>query len=541
MFTKFNYFNLFTAEMPYINIIGKLIYSCNTKLPRGEKMQLKVQPIDIKVGKYKVVMNTQDAKELGVNEGDRVRVRGNSTLTAIVDFTEDLISSGTIGVYHEVQELLSKELTETVVVTPAEKPRSAHIVRKVMDGKKLERDEVNLLVRDIVEENLSDIELAAFITATHIRDLSEDETEWLTKAMIDTGEQIKFSSSPIMDKHSIGGVPGNKITLLIVPIVAANGLLIPKTSSRAITGAGGTADLMEVLAPVAFTAAQIKEMTEKVGGVIVWGGGTNIAPADDKLIRIEYPLSVDPHCQLLASIMAKKGAVGAQKVVIDIPMGSGTKIPDAKAGRKLARDLIGLGERLGMDVDCALTYGASPIGRTVGPALEVREALKVLETMEGPNSLIEKSVIIAGMLLEMGGVTPRGHGRELALETLRSGKALAKMKEIIQIQGGNPNVTHKDIPVGQYTADILAPSNGYIIEFFNKRIVQLARLAGAPNDKGSGVLIHKKRGESVQVGQPVLTVYAEKKEKLDEAVRFAREFIPIVVEGMLIERVDEIN
>ncbi|KXS40745.1 MAG: thymidine phosphorylase [Methanolobus sp. T82-4] len=504
-------------------------------------MQLKVQPIDIKVGKYKVVLNTIDAKELGVYEGDRVRIKDHVTLTAIVDFTEDMISPGMVGLYHEVQEQLQREWTETVEVEPAERPKSSRIIRKVMDGFKLERDEINELVKDIVEENLNDIEIAAFLTATYIKDMSEDETEWLTRAMIDTGEKIEFSTSPIMDKHSIGGVPGNKITLLIVPTVAANGLLIPKTSSRAITGAGGTADLMEILAPVEFSASQIKEMTEKVGGVIVWGGATNIAPADDKLIKIEYPLSIDPHCQLLASIMAKKGAVGAQKVVMDIPMGAGTKILDAKTGRKLARDLISLGERLGMDVDCALTYGASPVGRTVGPALEVIEALKVLETMEGPNSLIEKSVALAGMLLEMGGVAARGQGRDLAYETLKNGKALAKMKEIIEIQGGNPDVTHEDIKVGEFKADITAPANGYIIEFYNKRIVQTARYAGAPNDKGAGVLIHKKRGEVVEKGQPVLTVYAEKKDKLEDAVKFCRENPPILVEGMLIEKVADLR
>ncbi|QLC49805.1 AMP phosphorylase [Methanolobus zinderi] len=504
-------------------------------------MQLKVQPIDIKVGKYKVVLNTIDAKELGVYEGDRVRIKDHVTLTAIVDFTEDMISPGMVGLYHEVQEQLQREWTETVEVEPAERPKSSRIIRKVMDGFKLERDEINELVKDIVEENLNDIEIAAFLTATYIKDMSEDETEWLTRAMIETGEKIEFSTSPIMDKHSIGGVPGNKISLLIVPIVAANGLLIPKTSSRAITGAGGTADLMEILAPVEFSASQIKEMTEKVGGVIVWGGATNIAPADDKLIKIEYPLSIDPHCQLLASIMAKKGAVGAQKVVMDIPMGAGTKILDAKTGRKLARDLISLGERLGMDVDCALTYGASPVGRTVGPALEVIEALKVLETMEGPNSLIEKSVALAGMLLEMGGVAARGQGRDLAYETLKNGKALAKLKEIIEIQGGNPDVTHEDIKVGEFKADITAPANGYIIEFYNKRIVQTARYAGAPNDKGAGVLIHKKRGEVVEKGQPVLTVYAEKKDKLEDAVKFCRENPPILVEGMLIEKVADLR
>ncbi len=500
-------------------------------------MELKVQPIDVKVGKYKVILNTIDAKELGVNEGDRVRIKDHVTITAIVDFTEDMIAPGMIGLYHEVQEQLKREWTEIVDVTPAEKPKSTYIIKKCMERKTLTRDEIYTLVEDIVQENLSEIELSAFLTASYINDMSDDETEWLTRAMIDTGEKLSFETHPIMDKHSIGGVPGNKISLLIVPIVAANGLLIPKTSSRAITGAGGTADLMEILAPVDFNAAQIKEMTEKVGGVLVWGGGTNIAPADDKLIKVEYPLSIDPHCQMLASIMAKKGAIGADHVVMDIPTGPGTKIANVQEGRKLARDLINLGERLGMNVDCALTYGSSPIGRTVGPALEVIEALKVLESFEGPNSLIEKSAVLAGMLLEMGGAAPKGQGHDLAIETIKDGRALAKLKEIIKAQGGNPDVTHKDIKVGEYTADLLAPANGYIIEFDNKRLIQIARMAGAPNDKGAGVMIHKKHGEPVKKDEPVLTIYAEKENKLQAAFSGARQIPPIVVEGMLLERV----
>jgi AMP phosphorylase len=500
-------------------------------------MELKVQPIDIKVGKYKIILNSIDAKELGVYEGDRVRVTGHVTVTAIVDFTEDMISPGMIGLYHEVKEQLQREWTEIVEIEPAEKPKSARLIRKNMDGEKLVQEEIYGLVKDIVEENLSEIELAAFLTSTYINDMTDDETEWLTRAMIDTGEKLEFAKGPIMDKHSIGGVPGNKISLLVVPIVAANGLLIPKTSSRAITGAGGTSDLMEVLAPVEFSASQVKEMTEKVGGVLVWGGATNIAPADDKLIKVEYPLSIDPHCQLLASIMAKKGAVGADNVVIDIPTGPGTKIENVQEGRKLARDLINLGERLGMNVDCALTYGASPVGRTVGPALEVREALQVLETGEGPNSLIEKSMVLAGMLLEMGGVAARGQGNELAMETLKNGKALAKLRQIIEVQGGNPDVTYKDITPGEYTAEITAPANGYVLEFKNKRVVQIARLAGAPNDKGAGVLINKKQGEPVKKGEPVLIIHAEKKNKLETALQNAQRDSPIVVEGMLLERV----
>lgn len=499
-------------------------------------MEFKIQALQIKAGKYKVVLNTQDAKELGVRGGDRVQLKDHSYLTAIVE-TGDMIPKGTVGVYQECCEKLGAACALTVNIIPTSRPNSVSFIKKMMDKQKLTQEEIYQIVQDIVKDNLTEIEMSAFVTTSYIHGMSTDEIEWLTRAMIDTGEKIEFQTHPIMDKHSIGGVPGNKISLLVVPIIAANGLLIPKTSSRAITGAAGTADLMEVLAPVEFSAEEIKTITERVGGVIAWGGATNIAPADDKLIQSEYPLSIDPHNQLLASIMAKKGAVGADCVVIDIPVGNGTKVPTMEDGKKLARELIELGERLGMNVECAMTYGASPVGRTIGPALEVREALKVLETMQGPNSLIEKSTALAGILLEMGGAAVKGRGKELAMETLRSGKAHDKLKEIIEAQGGNPNITHTDIKPGEHKGDLTSPADGYIIEFDNKRIVEIARIAGAPIDKGAGVWIHRKKGEIVKKGEPLFTIFADKGWKLDNALKSAEKDYPLIVEGMLLERV----
>jgi AMP phosphorylase len=499
-------------------------------------MEFKIQALQIKAGKYKVVLNTQDAKELGVRGGDRVQIKDHSYLTAIVE-TGEMIPKGTVGVYQECCEKLGAVCPLTVNIIPTSRPTSVGFIKKMMNKQKLTQEEIYQIVQDIVRDNLTDIEMSAFVTTSYIHGMSTDEIEWMTRAMIDTGEKIEFQTHPIMDKHSIGGVPGNKISLLVVPIIAANGLLIPKTSSRAITGAAGTADLMEVLAPVEFSAEEIKSITERVGGVIAWGGATNIAPADDKLIQSEYPLSIDPHNQLLASIMAKKGAVGADCVVIDIPVGNGTKVPTMEEGKKLARELIELGERLGMNVECAMTYGASPVGRTIGPALEVREALKVLETMQGPNSLIEKSTALAGILLEMGGTAVKGHGKELALETLRSGKAHNKLKEIIEAQGGNPNIVHTDIKPGEYKGDLTSPADGYVIEFDNKRIVEIARIAGAPIDKGAGVWIHRKKGELVKKGEPLFTIFADKGWKLDNALKSAEKDYPLIVEGMLLERV----
>ncbi len=499
-------------------------------------MELKVHPLNISVGKYKVVLNLKDAMELGVMAGDRVKLKDSGYSTAILEISEDFIEQGKVGVYLECMERMGDACPETIDITPAPRPESLKYIKKVMNKQKLTQPEVNAIVQDIVKDNLSDLELGTFVTSTYIHGMDGDETEWLTKAMIESGDTIEFDTHPIMDKHSIGGVPGNKISLLVVPIIAASGLLIPKTSSRAITGAAGTADLMEVLAPVEFSAEEVKSITEKVGGIIAWGGATNIAPADDKLIRAEYPLSVDPRCQLLASIMAKKGAVGADAVVIDIPTGAGTKVPTIADGRKLAKDLIELGERLEINVECAMTYGASPVGRTVGPALEVIEAMKVLETMEGPNSLIEKSTSIAGILLEMGGVALRDRGKDMAMEILRSGKAYAKMKEIIEAQGGDPDVKYPEIKIGTESAAIPSPADGYVIEFDNKRIVEIARLAGAPIDKGAGVRIHKKKGEIVKKGEPILTVYAEKGWKLDNALKNAQQSFPLIVEGMVLER-----
>ncbi len=503
-------------------------------------MELKVQALEIKAGKYKVVINTQDAKELGVRGGDRVRLKDHSFITAIVE-TGDMFPKGTVGVYQECCEKLGKVCPLTIDLVPTSRPNSVRFIKKMMDQQKLTQDEIYQIVQDIVKENLTEIEMSAFVTTSYIHGMTSDETEWLTRAMIDSGEKIEFQTHPIMDKHSIGGVPGNKISLLVVPIIAANHLLIPKTSSRAITGAAGTADLMEVLAPVEFTAEEIKSITEKIGGVIAWGGATNIAPADDKLIRAEYPLSIDPRCQLLSSIMAKKGAVGADCVAIDIPVGTGTKINTIEEGKKLARDLIELGERLGMNVECAMTYGASPVGRTVGPALEVREALKVLETMEGPNSLIEKATGIAGILLEMGGVAVKGRGKDIAMDTLRSGKALSKLKEIIEAQGGDPNIKHTDIKPGEQRGELFSSADGYIIEFDNMRIVEIARMAGAPIDKGAGVWIHKKKGETVKKGEPLITVFADKSWKLTNAMKSAEKAYPLIVEGMLLERVQPFN
>ncbi len=500
-------------------------------------MELKVKRIDIEVGGYEVIVNEEDAKELGLHPQDRAKItRKGHITTAIVNISQSMIKRGEIGLFVEISGKIGAKNGDIIKITPTSRPLSVDYIKKKINGEKLSKDEIYSIVRDIVDDNLSNIELASYVTAIEIRSMDIDETQWVTEAMVNTGETLDFEYT-VFDVHSIGGVPGNKYAPISVPIASSAGLKIPKTSSRAISSASGTADLMEVLTNVNLSVKDIKRIVDEVGATLAWGGSVNLAPADDKIVRVEYPLGLDPHSQVLASVMAKKKAVGADFLILDIPMGPETKVPNERVARRYAMDFIELGERLGITVEAAVTYGGQPVGRAIGPALEAREAMMALEGKVVSNSLIEKSTDIAGMLLELGNVVNRGEGKDEAKKILKSGKARDKFLEIINAQGSRGFEKSDDIPIGKYQYDILAKEGGYISIVSNKSIVKIARAAGAPRDKGAGILLHRKKSEKVEKGEKIFTIYADSKVKLEEAVKIAKSLAPLQIEGMLLERI----
>lgn len=506
-----------------------------------EGLNLKAKVLDIDLGKFQVLLHRDDAEELGVHPGDRVRVHANERdVIAVVDVTASVVKPGHVGVFADVRTHFGVEDAHDMRIVPAPKPESVRFIKQKMKGKKLDKDAIDQLVKDVVDGALTDIELSAWVTSLEIHDMDMEEIEHLTRSMVRHGEVLDFGPEAVVfDKHSIGGVPGNKISLLIVPIVAAAGLMIPKTSSRAVTGAAGTADVMEVFGPVELTGPEIMRVTREVGGVLCWGGGVNLAPADDIIIRAEHPLAIDPRAQLLASVMSKKKAVGANKLIMDLPMGEGTKLPSLDDAKKMGRMFIELGDRLDMQVECAVTYGGQPIGRAVGCALEANEALAALRGLEAPKSLIEKSTAIAGIILEMGGAVGRGKGKAKAEDILRSGEALAKFTEIVEAQRGK--VPKGDIPVGQFKADLVTTDGGYVAGMKNKALVQISRTAGAPKEHGAGIVVHRKRGDRLGPGDSILTIHAESQYRLDQALALARKLQPVNVEGMLLSRMPEVR
>jgi len=412
-----------------------------------------------------------------------------------------------------------------VQVRPAERPESLGYIRDKLIGRKLLASEIKMIVMDVVERRLSDVELASFVTSLYIRGTSMDEVEALTKAMVETGQTLDFDKKPILDKHSIGGVPGDKTTLLVIPIVSAAGFTIPKTSSRAITSPAGTADRMEVLCPVDLTIEEMRGVVKKTNACLAWGGTLELAPADDLFIQVEYPLSIDP--LLLPSIMSKKKAIGADYVVIDIPTGRGAKIKTIGEAHALAEEFIELGKRLDMHIQCAVTFGEQPIGYAIGPALEAKEALSTLMN-KGPIDLVNKAVSLAGLLFEMMGVKD---GTQKAKNILKSGEAEKKFREIIAAQGGNPDVKPDDIEVGNETVEIRSEEKGRIQWINNRAMAQIARAAGAPKNWGAGVLLNKKLGDKVAKGDILYKIYSKSAQKLESSLMLAENLNPIGITG----------
>jgi len=496
-------------------------------------MKFKIKDMDIATGGIKIVlMNSTDSLSMDLHPGDRVEVKkGKHSTTAIVDIgeSEKAVPVGCLGVFEEVLDALKAKDNDNIEVLIEEKPKSVMFIKKKMDKKELTYDEIYEIVKDITKDKLTDIEITYFVSASYTNGLSTKEIVDLTKAMIETGDRLKFKSKRVFDKHCIGGVAGNRTTMLVVPIVAAGGIIIPKTSSRAITSPAGTADTMEVLANVTLDIKKVQTVVNKTNACMVWGGAINLAPADDKIIEVEHPLSIDAEGQLISSILAKKGSVSATDVLIDIPVGKGAKIEDKRHAIKLSHLFEKIGKQMGMRVKCVITNGSEPIGFGIGPALEAKDVLYVLLNNEKqPIDLRNKAIEMAGYIFEMAGKAKKGKGSHLANELLVSGKAYTKFCEIVKAQGGK-NPDPDKIMLGKHSAEILSKKFGTIRHIDNKAISKVAKFAGAPKDKGAGVFLHKHLGEEIRTGDKLLTIYAQNKEKLKYALDTWKEWDGIFI------------
>ena len=396
-------------------------------------------------------------------------------------------------------------------------------LRAKVYGARFDAADLHAITADIANGLYSDLQLAAFVTATAGDRLDEAETIALTKAMLGVGERIRWDFPIVADKHCVGGLPGNRTTPLVVAMVAACGVPIPKTSSRAITSPAGTADTMEVLAPVALDVAAMRKVVEKEGGCVVWGGAVRLSPADDILIRVERPLDFDSDGQLVASVLSKKAAAGSTHVVVDMPVGPTAKVRSAQAARALSLRLQAAAAALGLTLRIEQTDGSQPVGHGIGPALEARDVIAVLQGT-GPADLRERAVRLAGAVLELAQAAAPGEGSQVAASVLADGRAWRKFRAICEAQGG---MREPPRPVLSYVLEAKAPAT--VAGFDNRRLARLAKLAGAPSDKAAGLDLHVRSGERVERGQPLFTLYAEAQGELAYALEYLEKQQGIIV------------
>jgi len=490
-------------------------------------MELKIKFLKWSAGLPVAMLNKKTAEKMGVHPKDRISIQTTSKsvkeISTIVDTIEGLVKNNEVAVSSELKKHFNLRVGQKVDVNLSSLPKSIELVKKKLNKKTLSKKEIEEIIKDIVDNSLPELEIALFISAMYQQGMTFKETIYLIEAILKSGNSLKLPNKFVVDKHSIGGVPGNRTTPIVVSICAATGLIFPKTSSRAITSAAGTADVIETIAKVEFSMKELEKIIKKTNACMVWGGSLGMVPADSRIIQVEKLLKIDPQAQLLASIMSKKLAVGSKYILIDIPYGKGAKVNIAQA-IKLKKKFEQLGRYFHKKISVILTDGTQPIGNGIGPGLELIDILKILKCEENaPKDLEKKSLFLAGQILEMVKKAKKGKGIELSKEILQSGKALEKFEQIIIAQEGNL----KEIKPAKFRKNILSKKSGKIKEINNKKINSLAKIAGCPIDKFSGVYLYFHVKDKIKKGEKILTIYSESKSRLNEAIRFYNETKPI--------------
>lgn len=466
------------------------------------------------------------AGEAGFNPVDRVRVTGTApdgatrVLTGTLNFCRDaLIAPDELALSEVAFRDFGVPEGAPVRVTLSPAPRSVDLVREKLRGGRLDRAAFDAILADVVAHRYSRVELAMFVLACALRTLDETEIVDFTRAMIDVGQRLDFGPGPIADKHCIGGVPGHRTSMIVVPILAALGVTMPKTSSRAITSPAGTADTMGMLARVELSPEEMHRVVRDAGACIAWGGALDLAPADDILITVERPMEIDTEPQMVASILAKKKTSGATHVLIDIPMGPSAKVRSVEAAERLARLFQRVGTAIGLRVETLVTEARGPIGRGIGPRLEALDVLAVLHRDPGaPTDLREKSLYLAARLLELVGAATQSGGYRAAQEALDSGAAARAFERIVAAQGAQAMP-----PEARHRATVPAPADGRIRAIDCWEIARLAKRAGAPVNPAAGVRLLHTVGDVVARGEPLFEVHAQSTAQLESALAYAAE------------------
>lgn len=490
-------------------------------------LYLKSKKVDLGAGKNLfVLLHQSDADDLGTDESEIVLIGYKDIeLHVKIILTETEINPGEIGLYEEVAEEYHIPDGQRIFVDIPDASKSLDAIRKKLSGQRLNKEELIEVMMDIGSRKLKETEIAFFVSTFFNPGFSDDEIEWMADGMANSGEildfkYIKKNKSLVVDKHSIGGTAGKGITPILVPILAANGLVVPNSSTRAITSPAGTTDILEVVMPVALDKKGVYRTVEQTGACMIWGGSLYLAPADDEIINVERSLRIQEFQKVLVSIVAKKIAMGVSSVLIDLPYGKNTKIERPDDLEYLEREFEKLFAKFGIKCATFRRVIKGPDGPGIGPALEMREALKVLERTGDRSRELENIVLdMATVMFETNDRAKEGEGKKLTLELLDSKKALDKFWEIAIAQGAKEKILAKDIEVGELVTEIKSGKSGKVKHINTRELVTIARALGTPKIAKAGLYINKMPGDKVEKGDILFTLYATTKDRMEDGVK----------------------
>ncbi len=454
-----------------------------------------------------------------------VHKNGNRIIATLNVVKSTIIDNGEASLSIEAMKRLEVKEGDMILISHLHPIESLSKVRAKVYGKELDDASYNEIIKDVVAGHYSNIEIAAFVSACAGDNMTVNEMIALTKAMIAVGTRMKWPNKIILDKHCVGGLPGNRTTPIVVSIIAAAGLTIPKTSSRAITSPAGTADTMETIAPVDLTIEEIQKVVLKEGGCIVWGGAVMLSPADDLLIAVEKSLDIDSAGQMVASVLSKKVAAGSTDVVIDIPVGPTAKVRTQEEALKLQYYFKAVGEAIGIHSEIIITDGTQPVGKGIGPSLEAMDVLAVLENKIGaPLDLKERAIALSAALLKLSGQYAAGTEGAAARSILETGKAFQKFTAICKAQGG-----FQEPKFAKFSFDVLAEGNGIVKSIDNRKLARIAKLAGAPKEPCAGVLFNASLGKKINKGDVLFRIYAESTGELEYATTYLNSLNDLII------------
>ena len=484
-----------------------------------EIFSAKIVSFDIQNGSGHIVMlNAEQASSYGIKDDDKISlIRKNEEFVVDVALSDKYVQANEIWVTKDfLAEYPVMEWDTVIVSFVKNNPLSMQAIRKKMLWKRISDEEIDAIIEDIKDNKIHDLVLAYYVATSFFYKSDIHELAYTTKATAYTWDMYRFPGI-VAGKYCIWWVPGNETTMIVIPILASLWITVPKTFSKAITSPAATGECVNVLMDIEFDKQEVIRLTDKVWACLVWNEKLNLAPVNDRIIKVSSPLGMEPYARMISSIMAKNYAMGINHCLIDIPMWPTAKVATMKDAKRVAKRFKEIWEYLWIKMDVEITDGSQPIGRWIWACLQAREALRILQQHKNKSEDLEKKAIFLAskILILCWTANTMSNAEKLVKAQLTNWEAWKKMQEIIKAQNGDSSIKSEDIQLGKFSHDVIAEKDCIITKVDMKHLNTMVRWLWAPKEYQAWIYLHKRLWDKVKKWEVIYTMYSPSANKLN--------------------------